>query len=540
MSAPESHLEPTTATVEPNLQPFTLGGVKVSKRNTALINYILGLGQTFLIVVNGILLIPLYFQHIGVPLYGAWLASGSVLGIISTTEAGLSSILTQRLTGALAKNDLQNYAKIAAAGITLVTFIATVVTLIGLLLTPLMPIWFKISGNDAASLTQAMVLAGIATGLALVAQTLGALPQACQRPLGMGVVMIIGLFVGNIVIVVSLLSGQGVIALGLGVLVIAAIRVIGNSLLIVYHWRIFELPTPSLSRSMMRSLGIQLGPLFVARIGRAFGENSESSISASLISPTAAAILVITSRLTIVIRMVVGLVGSAVFASVSFVHGEGVSAKTGQVFLQLIRINSALLAIGLGLALAFNGPLIILWVGIENFGGDLLSLVVILTTAIVMRNMLLESLLDAMGHFQVSAFTGVVEVIIRFTLMILLAHVLGIVGVALAGLISGIAVKAWLLPRLIARSLKNDKFPSSVMRFAGVPILIVCLIEGAIWHSVILAPSTWAQLILQGAALMGILVCTAMLDKIVRDTVLNIARSFANSALKRKVAQKSF
>jgi O-antigen/teichoic acid export membrane protein len=241
-----------------------------------------------------------------VALYGAWLAAGSILTVLAVLELGIGTVLTHQLAGLLVKNDLKGYAIAAFTGALGILPAGGLLTLVGIVLAFMMPTWFQLNGIEASQLTEAVILASLAAGLNIIAQTWGALPQAVQRTVGMGIVLNASSIVWITVTVMGLLARLGVIALGLGLLARALFLSIGYLALIIHHWRAMHAPWPVFSRSVLLDLVRRSAPVFLSRIGGAAGQNAEPAITALVISPSAAAVLSISSRMAVVVRMVVG------------------------------------------------------------------------------------------------------------------------------------------------------------------------------------------------------------------------------------------
>ena len=53
-----------------------------------------------IVIVKGIVLVPLYFHTFGVDVYGAFLASANVVGLLGVVDFGVSAVLYQRLAAA--------------------------------------------------------------------------------------------------------------------------------------------------------------------------------------------------------------------------------------------------------------------------------------------------------------------------------------------------------------------------------------------------------------------------------------------------------
>lgn len=468
-----------------------------SRRRASVTNYVFGLSQVFFVTLNGIILVPLYLQQMSVPLYGAWLAVGGVLSFLSVIDLGIGIVLTQQLADLLGRNNMRGYATTAFTGMISIIPAGGLLAILGITLALVMPSWFQMAGSEGRQLTEAIVWASLAAGLSTIAQTWGALPQAVQRTVGMGVVSNASMAVWLVATLLGLGAKLGVAALGLGLFARAMFLAAGYLVVIVNHWRTLQVPRPAFSKSVLLDLVKRSTPVFLSRIGGAVGQNVEPAIAALVISPTAAAILAISSRLAYVVRMVVGMIGSAVFASVSHIYAGGGVERTREVLGKLFFVSNVLLAIGLGATVAFNGSLVSLWVGSDKFGGDSLTLLIVLSTATVVIMNLNMNFLQSMGHFRDSSLVDIAEIPLRLLLMFALGSRLGIEGLVLAGLIATLSLKGWAFPGILARSLQVKYCSAAALVVSGSPYIGLGIGLAIAWKLLAPASTDWLHLCAQ-------------------------------------------
>lgn len=150
-----------------------------------------------------------------------------------------------------------------------------------------------------------------------MASTLGVLPQACLRTVGMGFVNLVAMVLGLIITALTITSGMGVSGFGYGLVARSGLQCFGLVFVIVFHWKLLRFPNPSWSSAFAKNLWNDAAPMFIARLSRSIGDNSQTEISASIISPSAAAILVLSSRLVLAVKMLVGQISSATFGGLA-------------------------------------------------------------------------------------------------------------------------------------------------------------------------------------------------------------------------------
>ena len=56
-------------------------------------------------IVNGIVMVPIYFKYMSISTYGAWLATGNVIAMLGILESGFSFVITQKMSVTLEDKD---------------------------------------------------------------------------------------------------------------------------------------------------------------------------------------------------------------------------------------------------------------------------------------------------------------------------------------------------------------------------------------------------------------------------------------------------
>jgi hypothetical protein len=111
------------------------GGMPRHSRLT-LVNIAFQYAQTCLLIVNGIVLTPLYLACIPERTFGAWLATGNIVAWLTLIDPGINQVVQQRVAAAHAREDraalgrlrTQSYILSAGLGLSLMT--------LGLAMTP--------------------------------------------------------------------------------------------------------------------------------------------------------------------------------------------------------------------------------------------------------------------------------------------------------------------------------------------------------------------------------------------------------------------
>jgi hypothetical protein len=80
---------------------------RVSRKKSTFWNLVFSYSTILYGICSGLLLVPLYLEHIPIDLYGAWLASGNVLTWLTVIDPGISTVVTQRVGKSFGANKLE-------------------------------------------------------------------------------------------------------------------------------------------------------------------------------------------------------------------------------------------------------------------------------------------------------------------------------------------------------------------------------------------------------------------------------------------------
>ena len=80
-------------------------------------NYFFNSINAIIVIINGVVMVPVYFHYMSVSTYGAWLATGNMVAMLGLLESGFSSVITQKMAAAIGSGDKERYGKLAGANI---------------------------------------------------------------------------------------------------------------------------------------------------------------------------------------------------------------------------------------------------------------------------------------------------------------------------------------------------------------------------------------------------------------------------------------
>ncbi len=475
-------------------QPVSDSAV-INKRVTAVVNLVFGSARTIVAVITGLFLVPLYLRFFGLSLYGAWLASGNVLSLISMAGAGLSGILTQRLSTCYASREDEQFALTAGSGLVLAASIGMVVAAAGSSASYLISSMLGVTGGERIALTWSIVFASCSSGLAILTQCVEALAMAWQRTLVSGFVNLISQAAWVVGIVVPLYFGWGVAALGFGRLMLWAVCFTGMSGYCWYTWRRLGHPRPRVTGAAIRQIWGQAGTLLIGQVAEVMGSRLEALVAALTVSTTASAVLVLTGRVVEAARTFITPVGSAVFAGVAHLSTDIRSENSRRVLREIFAVSAVVSGIGFGLALAFTKPVLLLWIGSQAKPSTLLLALIASSVLLAERKSLLQYVLIAVGRVRDTSRLLIAESLLRVVLLATLAPTLGLVGIPLAACI-GAATIVFLMSRAVVQTTEQ---PIRSVLTPGLAGLSATLIPASLYLALAPLPGSWFVLASFGA-----------------------------------------
>ena len=442
-------------------------------------------------IVKGIVLVPLYIRHFGLELYGAWLASANIVAMLGLMELGVSSVFYQRLGHAFGARDFKKFASLVAAGAMFMLCLVPLFMGVALSVAFLVPGVVNAPASTHRTLVTTFLLVSAATVANLGVTNSIAITHAWQRTAIGGVARLAGQLAEVVALLLALRAGQGLVALGVGAALGAAVALAITAASVAVLWVRLGLPRPRLDAVVVRELAGASVQVAVSRIAAQVAGNVETTIIAAMRGPSAAALYGVTER---VFRLAAGLVnpiaGSTLSAFAHLVGERGPAAARGPLR-ELSVLWSTAVALVFPLLLVINREFITLWLGADKFGGQAITVLICASSIVSTRVFLAYVCLIAVGDIARASWAMTAESVGRVGLMFIGLHFIGLPGVPLASLLGGAVLAYLLLPRLLSLRLSaGDSFlpPSQFAGHRGVFAAFVC---GVLLAAVSPAARTW-------------------------------------------------
>jgi O-antigen/teichoic acid export membrane protein len=459
-----------------------------------------------LVMIQGIFLVRLYLRFLGVPLYGAWLASTQLVGWVTILDPGTDEVLRQRVANAYGRGQRDELGEFIGTGLVINVLIAICITGASALLTPALPGWFRVTGQSAGQLIRAAVVLAVASGATVVAYALGSSLQALQRAGGYGIVLIVGNGAGLVLNIGLLYAGWGLTAIAAGFLLKAVVWVIGWSCVLIWVCRRHG-PEPvqfSFSASRARELIRLAGYMLVSKIASMLQTSSDGVLTGMMLGSSQTATLVLTGRIIDAAKMIPDRIGAAMQPSLSNLVGAGNREQSTRVSAQFLTTVSLVGALLIATAVVLNRDIIRLWVGAALYGGQSLTALIGVSALLTLLSTAIYHVLFANGMIETTAKITLVAGVVKVTFMAILLPWLGLIAVPIATTAAILIVTG---PRYLrALSLIKNLDQRQQRRFL-IGVLsgpLVCVILAAALAKTPIA-ATWPAAALKSAAILGIL-----------------------------------
>ena len=453
-------------------------------------------------LVKGIVLVPLYLRALGIDIYGAFLASANVVGLLGVVDFGVSAVLQQRLAGEWGANDRERFARSTAAGLAAVAALVSLLVIAAAVVAPYVPRLVRAPTDVHHALSLAFILTAMGSAQNLAMTNVLSVASAWQRSEVGAAARLAGQIADLLAIIVGLALGAGVVALGLGAAVGGAVGLVIALVWTAVLWRRLGLKWASASYSEFAKLARATAPIMLSRLAMQVGSNVEVALISAFITPAVAGVYSITER---VFRVGIGFInpiaGSTIAALSHFVgqHGARAGLAPTREIMALWSLGVAALVPAM---LALNHDFTTVWVGTSNFGGFALNLFLGSAALLGAAEFLLCVLLTAAGELQRMAWISTLEILARLALMYPALRVFGVWGIPAASCVLSVCFLPLYRRGQILSSRKSDGDAPRFLGASGASVAVAFglgVVEAAVLPSV----SAWPAFIGK-AALVGV------------------------------------
>jgi len=411
-----------------------------------------GYGLIGLTFVQGIVLVPLYLQHVEANLYGAWLACSGVISILATCDLGILGILTQRISNFQGAGDQSRSACAVGTGFCLSILVSALPLVLGISASVFLPSLMNLKGEAARNISLALLIGTIGTTVSFASYAVTGVLAGFQKHAKTGLSWAVAGLVA-IAFVVFFIEELGVQAIALG----NALRPCLFLVFIGPHALKVSLSKlngekPRWNRGEAKYYLRTGRLLFAANLAQSTSLNADNLLVAVAAGPSSAAAYGLTKKCVDILVMLVQRIPASLLPALSHLIGErGLEAARN--------IRTIVFRVGVGISVFasfglvfFNGRLVALWAGEAYFAGVAVNSALACALFLSIANRFAYYELVAIARFSDASRASLIEGIVRIIIAPVAMFSGGTFALALSG---GVAA----LPRLVhqLRALKATK-----------------------------------------------------------------------------------
>lgn len=443
-----------------------------SKYKASVFNFIFNSFNSVIVIINGIIMVPLYFEYISLATYGAWLGSGNVVSMLGLLEAGFASVITQKMSAAKAKSNNVLLQKLAGANILSAIVISIGIILLGLALSPFIAHWVNTPEASVSEITQSFIIAVVAAGIAILVSLFGAFPQVWQDTKAVGAISIVANILAILSLVAFLLLGAGVKSIPLSYLVRSCTNLICQGLWIIRKWEFHNMSRPIFDMKTVWDVLRNCILPFISKASGSIMTHSQSFLISAFVSPTMSAIYDLTSKITTCVCSFLSSINGSFFALFALTLGKDNKQEADEVFKNVSKFFTLALVAALFFSLSFTKPIMNYWVGLAKYGGMGLLVLIVFSSLFNQNKSFFNNLLYCGGFINRSAKYDIYCMVAYLAILAVSIHHLDVYAIPVSLIISNAFFMAFYL-RLLNRSLKLDS--GGVMKFMAKTIGITTI-----------------------------------------------------------------
>ncbi|MFV8327799.1 lipopolysaccharide biosynthesis protein [Flavobacterium sp. ZS1P14] len=466
-----------------------------SKKKMSIINLVVNYSNTFFLILNGLVLVPIYFEYFSLSIYGSYLAAANIAGILGLLEFGLSLVFTQKLSVLYKNKNYGGFSKLMGAGLIASFILVSILMILSFAISPFVPEWVKASPKDYLDIKHAFIINSLGIGLNIYSNTITSIFQAWSRVQISGIINVASAFFGIIGTIVSLYFGFGVMSISVGILIKSLVCVVSLLPFLIINYKKDNYPKFKIEINLIYGILKDSLPVFGNTVSKSLIDNGQLLIITNFINPTATAIYSLTSKVFQVCNNLLAPIGSSIFSSLSQLVGENNSTHLKSNVLKIFSLFTLFSILILATSFALNNSFVIMWVGADKYGGTLLSLMLCLNLFVSSRFSYINFNLFALGIFGKTVLFDQIGALMRLLLIFFLIKFLGVISIPVSELIATI-FSGFFLNRLFIRKMGFDNKEKNIVLFFGFFEFILLIILAIFYQNFFLMKEDWFRFLL--------------------------------------------
>ena len=405
----------------------------ISRRRATIANLLYQYNALVLAVINGIILVPIYLKFIDVKLYGAWLASGDIIGWLSIMDPGLNDLLRQQTAKFYGEKRWDLLGKSIGTSWALIAILSVLSVAAGWILSYFAPRWFSLDGVNSQELKTSIFIAAIGMSLVFLAGSPGSVQQGLQRSDKYLVIYLLGWVLGVATTLVMLFGKAGLISIPAGAVVRGVVWLLGSGFDVLFISKRRFNAALGWSKEYFNVIKGLLGATLLNRISRILAVNCDAFLIGLFLGPAVVPAIVFTRRLWDLALMLTERISVAFVPGLAHLLGEGKEGRVSEISLEVLKVTIWFLAIGSAVIISLNHSFIKVWLlDREFFAGDTFNLLMATATIFFVFTSASNLLLYSTGIIKGPAVAGTLQNLVRVVLLVVLLKTIGVNGVPIS------------------------------------------------------------------------------------------------------------
>jgi len=508
----------------------------MSRKKASILNLVFNYANVAFLIVNGIVLVPIYLKHFSVSTYGSFLASGNIVSMIGLLDGGMSYVLTQKLADSYSKRKHHEFNKIVTSGLIITILISILILLFSFLILPFISDIVKAESNQYSNIQVSFILSAISACLGIFYNNLSSIFQSTLKVQYTGYSNIISIIIGLAGTLFGLYFNLGIVSIPLGFFIKSLVSCLVllfflNKVLYDENKYIFRYEKNNLITLFNTAL-----PMFGGSLAKSVVSNSQLLIINIFINPTTAAVYFITARIFQICDSFLAPIGSAIYSSISQINSIGDNQDIKNVIEKVFSVFTCFSIVLLSSSFLLNESFINLLLGAGKFGGSTLSLLIATSMFFYTRFNFITVNLFALGTFGKTTLYDFIGGVIKLCIIFSLIKYLGVIVLPISELFVTIFISGIFLNNLITKKLNFIRNEAIKFIFTGFMPLLVIIIFDLLWIYLCPQPDNLKSFLIN-AIIIGLI--SILLILILSRDVKEIAKTLFTK-LKRKPNAKIY
>lgn len=449
-----------------------------SRKKTVKILAIGNYAVLFLDMIQGLGFVPLYLAYFGERMYGLWLGTGGVIGVLSFLDLGIATLCIQRVASSYGKKDYKGIGLYFFNGFLINMAFMIILMLGGIIANLYLDVLFEINSQEFELLSQAFLIALFALVFSILNNTVEGSLNSLQKATFSKIVQILGAIIGIAVTYIALVNEWGILSIPVGMISRYLTILLPNLIYLFILFSKNNIPLVTLDKRTIKDY-LQLSPsVFLSKLGTSLVNNAEPTLINIFISPQVAVFYSITKKAGGLVRLILDRIGGIIYPSLTHLYSSDASVEFKLFIMRLLRAIYPLTLIGFLMFVLANELFVDLWVGDENYLGLYMTILIALSLLFGFFSNFSSYLISVTGDIHYPSIMLFVESMVKIALLYIFLNIIGVKGLPLSLFIASFLFLIIYLKRWQTHLKFNTTEKAQIVISILKPSIIYCAVVG--------------------------------------------------------------